>query len=1075
MKRKISLFLSGMILSCGLLYAQSKRSTGVVVDENGQPVVGASVVVKGTTIGTSTDVNGRYLISVPQSGKILVISLIGSTTKEVAAEDQQKVILENDNKALDEVIVVAYGTTKRSAFTGSASSLSTKDLEKRTLTTASSALEGNASGVQITSAAGQPGSDATIRIRGFGSVNASNSPIYVVDGAIFNGRLSDINPSDIESISILKDGVATALYGSSAGNGVLLITTKKGSSTAGVNLSITQGWSTRAYKDYDRVNAYEYYPLQWEMLKNSYITAGKDATTAATLASGIKSSTGSNGIYDVLKYNPYSGVANDAIVGTDGTLNASATALKWGDDLDWEKAAYKTGYRQEYNLSYNTKTDKSDTYASVGYLNDEGYMLKTGYVRYSGRINYNIYPVKWFKSGLNLNLGRITSNYSTADSDNSGAYSNLSRFVRFMAPIYPIHKHDLSTGDYLNSAGVATTNPSEYVYDYDGTRLSDAGRDALVETLLNDRQYRRNNTNARTYFTITPLAGLNITVNYGIDISDFRSKVYENPKVGDGQAGPGRLAIASTRSTSQTLNQLFSYNRKFGVNNFDLLLGHESNKYEYNYLYSMKLGETFSGIYEFSNFTTISSVNSYTDNYTKEGYLGRLNYDFDNKYYLSVSGRKDGTSRFSSDTRWGTFWAFGMSWRINQEKFLKDVQWIDNLKLKASYGETGNDYVYNVSGNPDYYAYQTRYSLGVNNGSESGVYFSSMANSDLKWETQVTKDGGVEFSFFRKLSGSVEYFEKSSRNLLFDVSMPLSTGVSSMTKNVGRVKNYGVEIELNYNLLKNKDWSASIGANMTLLKNKITKLPDENRENGIISGTKKLMEGHSRYEYWLRQWYGVDSSTGNGLYYLDTDAYNETAGTLTTAIQNTLVTGPNGEALTNSYSYAKYDFSGSSIPKAYGGFNFAVSYKGFDLSALFSYSLGAKIYDSTYASLMSTSSYGSAMHTDVKKAWKQAGDVTDVPRLDANATHATNIGAASSRWLVSGDYLNFRNLSIGYNLPASLLKSIQIKNVRVSMTAENLGMLKARQGLNPQANYSGVTYNEYLPARSVTFGLNLSF
>lgn len=249
MKRKISLFLSGMILSCGLLYAQSKRSTGVVVDENGQPVVGASVVVKGTTIGTSTDVNGRYLISVPQSGKILVISLIGSTTKEVAAEDQQKVILENDNKVLDEVIVVAYGTTKRSAFTGSASSLSTKDLEKRTLTTASSALEGNASGVQITSAAGQPGSDATIRIRGFGSVNASNSPIYVVDGAIFNGRLSDINPSDIESISILKDGVATALYGSSAGNGVLLITTKKGSSTAGVNLSITQGWSTRAYKD----------------------------------------------------------------------------------------------------------------------------------------------------------------------------------------------------------------------------------------------------------------------------------------------------------------------------------------------------------------------------------------------------------------------------------------------------------------------------------------------------------------------------------------------------------------------------------------------------------------------------------------------------------------------------------------------------------------------------------------------------------------------------------------------------------------------------------------------------------
>lgn len=626
---------------------------------------------------------------------------------------------------------------------------------------------------------------------------------------------------------------------------------------------------------------------------------------------------------------------------------------------------------------------------------------------------------------------------------------------------------------------MATTNPAEYVFDYDGERLSSTGRHAIAETLWNNREFRRNNTMGRTYVTITPIEGLNLTANYGLDISEYRRSLYENPLVGDGVSGAGRLNLLSTRSTTQTFNQLISYAKSFGVHAFDVLLGHENYKYEYNSQSAMKVGETFSGIREFPNFATISSASSYTDNYRKESYFGRLNYDYDDRYYASFSFRRDASSRFAPDNRWGTFKALGVSWRISQEDFLKGLTWLDDLKIKASVGESGNDFIgtyRSLSPVADYYPYQSRYDLNVNNGSEAGIFFSSLSNPNIKWETQVSKDAGIEFAIFnRKLTGGIELFEKSSRDLLFSVSKAISTGVGSMMQNIGKVRNRGVEIDLNYQVLKNKDWSVALGTNATFVKNKLIELPEENRASGIISGYAKLMEGRSIYEFWLRQWYGVDPNTGNGLYYLDTDAYNATNNTLTSAVQNTLVTGPNGEQLTNSYQYAKLDFSGSAIPKVTGGFHVNVSYRDFDFTALFSYSLGSKIYDLTYANLMSMSNYGSAMHTDVQGAWRQVGDITDVPRLDASATHSTNVDYASTRWLVSGDYLNFRSLSIGYNVPTALLSKVQLKRAKVNLTAENLGLLKARQGLNPMANYSGVSYNEYMPVRTITLGLNLSF
>lgn len=678
MKHKLTLVLLSFFLGVQCMVAQQMKVTGVVINEDdGEPVIGASIVVKGTTIGTITDLDGKFELETQKDAK-LIISYVGLRTQETTAQQNMRIVLSSDSQAIDEVVVVAYGTAKKSSFTGSASTVGAALMDKRPLSNALSALEGNTSGVQMTSSIGQPGEAAKVTIRGFGSVNADNAPLYVVDGAIFSGDISSISPSDIESMTILKDAASTSLYGSSAGNGVVLITTKKGSSSsgAGVTLSISQGWSSRAYNDYAKVGVYDYYPLQWQMLRNANMSLGQSATDAAANAS--------KDIINKLKYNPFVGIANDAIVGTDGLLNPSASALKWGEDLDWEDAAYRTGHRQEYNVSYNTKTEKSDTYASIGYLNDKGYMIKTDFERYNARLNYNIYPVKWFKSGLNLGLSRTNSNYSTSTSSNSAGYGNLSRFIRSMAPIYPVHKHDIETGAYLDKEGNVVTDPALYTYDYEGARISSNGRDGIAEALWNDRLMSTTNSSARTYVTITPIEGLNLTVNYAFDNKDERRRVYENPEVGDGTAGPGRLNIRNRNFLTQTFNQLINYTKTFGKHNIEALLGHENYSYRLQYNYGMKTNEIVSGTYEYSNFVSISSMDSYTREYKKEGYFARLNYDFDDKYYVTASYRRDGSSRFSKDNRWGNFWSFGASWRISQEDFMENLTWVDNLKLRAS-------------------------------------------------------------------------------------------------------------------------------------------------------------------------------------------------------------------------------------------------------------------------------------------------------------------------------------------------------------------------------------------------------
>ena len=1071
--RKLCSFIVMLLMSFTALMAQITVSGVVLSAEDNEPVIGAAVMVKGTSTGISTDIDGKFTLNNVPKNAILVISYVGMQTQEVAASKAKTIILSADDQVLDEVMVVAYGTAKKSSFTGSASVVNSKQMEKRVISNAMNALEGNTSGVQVTSASGQPGSGASIRVRGFGSVNASSAPLYVVDGAVYDGNISDINPADIESMTILKDAASTSLYGSSAGNGVVLITTKAGkgnNGSHGISLNIQQGWSNRAYKDYATLGLDDYMTITWEKVKNMRIGLGDDAATAAQYAT--------NNLMTLLagkgqeeRYNPYKGVAANQIVDTNGKLNRGL-GLKYADDLDWDNEAYGTGYRQEYTLSYSTKTDKSDTYASVGYLSEDGYMVNTDFERFSGRLNYNIQPLKWLKTGLNLGFTRTESTYSSATSDNSSAYSNISYFTRIIAPYWPIHSHD-KDGAYLNADGGTTTNSSEYVYDYGGRLVGTyVGRDGLVEQLWNNRAYNRMAETGKTYLTITPIEGLNITANYSINNLDYRSKRYENPYVGDGTAGPARLAIASYRNMSQTFNQIIQYNKMIGKNNIDVMVGHESYQYKYEYFYSMKTGETIHGVNDFQNFVNISSITSYTDEYKKEGWFARANYDWDNKYYGSFSYRHDGSSRFSKDNRWGNFWSAGLSWRLTQEEWMKDIDWIDNLKIRASYGETGNDQT------SSYYPYQTLYGLGYTNGTEAGAYFTDIANPNLKWETQVSTDFGVEFSLFRKLNGSIEYFKKDSKDLLFDVAQPYSQGISSIVQNIGKVSNSGVEINLDWNVYSNRDWKVNIGANATFIKNELKKLP-EDMKLGYVSGSKKWLEGKSIYEFWLYQWQGVDPQTGSGYYLIneetDPETGNYTGKQVSVPAANLIEV--DGKKYTNSYTYAKKDYSGASIPKMYGGFNFNVSWKDISLAAVFSYQLGGKVLDTTYADLMNNSTgYGNAMAADLLNSWMKPGDKSDIPMLSADATYNSNMNQSySTRWLTSSNYLNLRSINLSYELPKSLLNKVQIKSARISAACENVFMIKARQGLNPMANFTGMTYNEYMPSRNFTLGLNVSF
>ena len=1092
--KRISLTLASLILFVGLALAQTKVTGTVVTYEDNEPIIGATVQVVGeTNIGTITDYDGKFVLDVPAGRKTLRITYIGMEPLDVAVSAKPlRIQLRNDVHNLDEVVVVAYGTQKKTSLTGAIQEVKSDEILLRPTSSVASALEGTVTGVQVNSTYGVPGEDPAIRIRGVGTVNGSSSPLYILDGVPYGGNISDLNPQDIESMSVLKDAASAALYGNRASNGVILITTKKGKQgKLNMTADIKLGTYSRGIPEYDRLGANQWMEAQWLNMKNFRMSAGDDAATAAAYAS-------ENLIADRLYLNIYN-KADNALFTSDGKLVSDAKIIgTYGEDLDWYDQAIHNGYREEYNLNANGATEKSDYLFSIGYLNENGYLKTSGFDRISGRAAVNVQPVKWFKSGFNVNATHQTFNSSYGTGD--GGYTNPFMYCRNVAPIYPVHLHDVNTGNYLlDEFGNKQYDGGSYV-DENGqvviTRNQFQDRHLIWENELNKVNTVRNTMNAIAYADFYLPYNFTFTLKGNLNTRHSETNEYNNAEIGDGKGNSGRGKRTDTRYKNWAFQQQLHWSHEYGVHSVDALIGHENYHYTYNYLYGYKTTQVFAGVNNLNNFTDITSLYDYNDTYRTESYLGRVRYGYDNRYNVEASFRRDGSSRFSKDARWGNFWSVGANWVISNESFMKKYDWVNYLKLRADFGQVGND-----SGS-GYYGYMALYN-SEQNANQGAYWIGQLPNEDLKWETGQSWGVGIDGRLFNRLNFSLEYFDKRNKDLLFDVYNPLSAGATStssaesvITKNLGTISNKGVEFSFDADVFKNRDWKINVGGDITLLSNKIITLPEQNKD-GIIDGTKKIVEGKSRYEFFVYTWEGINTKNGFSLYKFNDEDYYFTAadGTIYGNQEKAEISGDNLNTLVvidgvpYSYvtTYAKKEFHGSAIPKAYGGFHFTISWKGLSLYTLFTYQLGGKVMDGNYSSLMSASGTPYSLHKDVLKGWT-VEQATSVDAVDPNGIPQLNnsplipgtaieadLNSTSSRWLTSGNYLILKNLNLSYNLPTNLVRKIDLEGVAVTLACENLFTKTARKGMNPQQNFSGTQSNTFVTPRVFTVGVNVKF
>lgn len=1034
----LTLFLAFVVQ---ISFAQQKTISGTVSDESG-PLPGVSILIKGTTTGTETDFDGKYSIKVA-TGKVLIFRYLGYKVEErkVGNTLTINVKLTEDSSVLEEIVVVAYGTSSKEALTGSVTQISAESIQDRPLTNFSSALEGASPGVIATAAGGQPGSSQEIRIRGFSSFGASNSPLYVVDGIPTSGNLNNINPNDIESLTILKDASSTALYGNKAANGVVLVTTKSGKNKKPqLSFNYSSGITSRAFPEYDRVNAFQYYPLMWEARRNSQAIPGT-ATQAQLDAANLNAS---NGIFNLLGYNPFN-VPNDEIVGLDGTLNPNANLLY--DDFDWEGAITQIGIRNNANLNYSGGDDKTTYFASFGYTDETGYLINSDFQRFTSRVNVSSKLKDWLKIGTNLAATKSKSNQSNIGGGNS--FRNPFRFTRGIGPIYPVFAHDPVTGNFILDEN------GNKVYDLVDNRPSAAstGRHIVVERQNDIDLDELTTLNLKTFAELKINEDLTFTTNLSYEDQNLYNTFYYNKLIGDG--APSGLAFRQYDRVVRTgFNQLLNYNKKIENHSFDVLLGHESQELRIDNLNGTKIDQIADGNTELINFVTTNDLESISDGETEESYFGRVNYNFDNKYFLSSSIRRDGSSRFAPDNRWGTFWSVGGSWSIQKESFMENSDWVNELKFRTSYGEVGNKQ------GIGFYASQALFELGNNNGSAPGILRSSLGAPNLVWEKTANYDIALEFKFFNRLRGTVEYYNRKSVDLIFDVPVAPSNGANndgrlpSKKENIGVLVNQGIEISLSYDIFKSEDFDWNFTVNASTLTNEFEKLPQEE----VFDGTKKFVVGKGLFDYWIRDWYGVDPADGSGLFVAEDETLSS-------------VRVIDGVAVTPNSSNAKFHYAGSVIPDLTGSVINNIRYKNFSLSTLFVYQIGGDNLDFNYASLLSPGDFGSALHVDMLNRWQKPGDITDIPRLDQNFDGQWDI--TSDRFLTDASFLNLRQVTLGYEFNQDVLDKIGISSLDIFLSGENLFSINARKGFNIQQEFSGNTGNVYTPARIITFGLNL--
>ena len=1060
MEKRLTMILASLFLFFGMAFAQTQVSGTVVSQDDNEPIVGATVQVVGSNVGVATDMNGKFSLRMPEGKTMLRISYVGMEPIEVSARPNMRILLTSDKQALDEVIVVAYGSAKKSSFTGSAANVNSKDMELRPVASATKALEGNVSGVQVTSGSGQPGSSPNIRIRGFGSINASSAPLYVVDGIPYDGNLASINPADIESMTVLKDASAGALYGARGANGVVMITTKQGKSgKANVNWRSTVGWSNRALKKYDNVSQKEFVQLFYEALRNDFqFNQGyslADAEAAARASLGAKDNLSSE------FYNPFKNYTWDNIIDpATGQVRADAQSA-W--DEDWMDAVLrKNAFRHEHQFSIDGGTDKTKYMLSLGYLNEDGLLETTSFQRYTARTNVDTQVTDWFHANLSTALTHSESNFSDYDGTST---SNVWYTAQFINPLFPVYLKD-------EKGQTMYDDQKRILYDWGEARPDGSYRpgsmsdfNSLGMLMLDDAYTKRDAASVRTGIQFggdSPrfgvLQGLKLAINFGADYNSSNYMRYMNSEHGNQKNAGGLIQKQNGRTLSYTFNQLLTWNRSFGMHNFDVLLGHEWYDYTYEYLGAGKTS-LVNGIKELRPGTTLYDADSYTQKYRINSFLSRLNYNYADRYYFSASFRQDASSRFYRDNNTGSFWSVGANWRISKEKFMQGIDWLDNLSFKISYGEQGNDNILDADGYANYYTWQSLYDLSYPNGDAPGGFVSTLENKDVSWEKNGNLNIGLEGTFFNsRLHASIEYFNKKTTDMLLNYPMALSTGFTGYSANVGDMRNQGWEFEVSGTPVRTKDFEWTLGWMGSLLNNKVLKLTAESPE--IIRGVRIIKEGYELNTFYMSKSAGVDPLTGQQLYwaYEKDDNGNKVAGS---------------DYITNDYTKAnasKY-FLGSRIPDLYGSINTGLSYKGLALTMLATYSLGGKIYDSSYASSMDLWYTSSTWNRAALRRWQKPGDITDVPRMAI----ADGSALATDRYLIDASYFAIKNITLSYTLPQLWVNKIGLGAVRVFTSMDNVALFTHLDGMDPQYNFGGGTDYDYVPNKTVTVGLEVKF
>lgn len=985
--------------------AQNKTVSGTVTDENGEPLPGVNVVVQETTLGTQTDFDGRYSIEIEQ-GATLEFSYIGMLTQSilVGSETVVNVILKEDVASLDEVVVVAYGTTTKESITGSVGVVKSETFEQTPVSTFEQALRGSTAGLQATAVDGAPGGNTQVRIRGIGSISASSEPLYVVDGIPIQAGsigtidndgnstnvMAAINPNDIESISVLKDAASTAIYGSRGANGVILITTKSGKSgKPKITLRTLTGFNTQAYNNIlEPLNAAQYTELYLEGYVNLGDTpAEAQARFDATFQQLIDPSTGEP------------------------------------TDTNWLDAITRTGITQSYDISASGGTDQLKYFFSGAFFDQENYIIGSGFNRLSARSNIEFKATDYLTISNNISVSNLTSNTFF----DGGSFNNPFKNSLELSPLIPIYDEEgRFNGEHANYFPLGGANP---VGSLSGDDLWENKQLRIIDNFA---------------VSLKPIKDLTLRSQWNFDVLTLNESRYQNPRYGGGRNAGGSAYEANTNLKTWVGTQTADYNFTLGTNhNFNLLGGFEAQE---------TISETFSASgTQFPNqsLRTLNSasaefaISGAKSEYTFVSAFSRANYNYDGKYFLSASLRRDGSSRFGADNRWGTFYSFGGSWVASRESFLRDVSFLDLLKVRSSWGVTGNAAIGNFPS-------QGLYVFGQDYDGSPGGSPSQIANPDLTWESQENFNIGLDFGLFSRVSATVEYFNRTSSDLILNVPITLTSGFSSLTQNFGEMKNSGIEISLNADIINDEDFTWNVGFNTTFLKNEITELTDD-----FNDGAYRRQVGEDFQSFYLFGWAGVNQENGEPQWY--TDATKTT--------------------ITNDISEAeRFLDDKSATPEFFGGFNTLFAYKDISLSANFIYSYGNYIFDSR-----ARGSLGDGRLTPRSTAtfifenrWQPGSTDALVPQFVWGGRNGSNEGN-QSRWLYDGSYIRLRDLTIAYNFPEEVTSLLNLSSARLYARGTNILTLVKEDILyiDPEQAING-TYTGQTPAmKTIAIGIDI--